>query len=190
MNRRLFCLYILSSLSAGALGAAPPTLTKDEVEVSYENGMYTGRFSFFVPVPQAVAWEVLIDFDRMAAFVPNLESSRILTRDDTAIVFAQKGKISYGIFTFAFESERRVELHPKEGLLLAKALSGSAKHMASEMRVAAEGAGTRLAYRVEMIPGRWYPSSFGISGMRHEIAEQFTALAGEMLRRAESRAGR
>ncbi|MBL8448916.1 MAG: SRPBCC family protein [Dechloromonas sp.] len=165
--------------------AATPTLIDDDVEVSFDQGTYFGHLNFLLPVPPGVAWEVLTDFDQMARFIPNLEESRVLNRDAQGATIAQKGRIRYGILSFAFESERRVEFHPQEGLLLARALSGTARHMASTLRLQAEGTGTRLDYRVEMIPGRWVPSSLGKSGMRHEMAEQFSAIAVEMLRRAE-----
>lgn len=193
MNRRCFLILLPATLaclvSCSCLGAAP-ALAESDVAVTFENGMYRGRFTYLVPVAPPIAWEVLTDFDHMAEFVPNLESSRILGRDADSITFAQKGRIKFGIFSFGFESERRVEMRPREGILLARALSGTAKHMASEMRLTSDSGGTRLDYRVEMIPGRWYPSSFGVSGMRHEMAEQFTAIAGEMLRRAEDRRSR
>ena len=47
--------------------------------------------------------------------------------------------------------------------------------------------GTSLNYHIEVTPERWLPSSFGTSFMRHELAEQFTALAREMERRHKSR---
>ncbi len=189
MNLRLLVLLALLCLRCidPALAAPVTALSEEEVAVIFDQGMYTGRFSFLVPVAPRVAWDVLTDFEHMAEFVPNLESCRVLSRDASTVTFIQKGRIRFGVLSFAFESERRVDLRPHEGLLLARALSGTARHMASEMRLSAEGTGTRLDYRVEMIPGRWIPSSLGISGMRHEVAEQFSAIATEMVRRNEAR---
>ena len=189
MTRLLTTTLCLAALLFGlpnsVQAAATPTLLDDDVEVSFDQGTYFGHLNILLPVPPGVAWEVLTDFDHMASFVPNLEESRVLNRDAQGATIAQKGRIRYGILSFAFESERRVEFHPQEGLLLARALSGTARHMASTLRLQAEGPGTRLDYRVEMSPGRWVPSTLGKSGMRHEMAEQFSAIAVEMLRRAE-----
>lgn len=190
-RRHLFssALAWTTLLACRGVSAGMPTLLESDVSVIFENGLYTGRFSWLIPVPTSIAWDVLTDFDHMADFVPNLESSRIIARDGGSITFAQKGRVKFGIFSFGFESQRRVELRPREGLLLAQALSGTAKHMASETHLAEEENGTRLDYRIEMIPGRWYPSTLGIAGMRHEVAEQFTAIAAEMVRRTEGRRG-
>lgn len=189
MNRRSFCAILATALIHETLLAAgsQPNLTEDEVDTLYDNGIYRARLSFVIPVPPRLAWEVLTDFDRMADFVPNVESSRIVARDGLTAHVAQKGKLDYGPFTFRFESERRIEMHAADGVILAKAIAGTTKHMQSEMRVTASGQGTELNYRVEMIPDRWIPTSVGVTFMRHELAEQFSAIAREMVRRLESR---
>ena len=169
-----------------AEGSAP-TLTDDEVEATYDNGIYRGRFTFVVPIPPRLAWDVLTDFDHMAEFVPNVESSRFVSREGHIAHVAQAGRLDFGPFTFRFESERRIEMHPAEGLILARAIAGTTKHMQSEMRLMASGQGTELSYRVEMIPDRWIPSSVGVSFMRHELDEKFSAIDREMVRRQESR---
>ena len=69
------------------------------------------------------------------------------------------------------------------GIILARGLGGSAKHMHSELRVQSQGSGARVDYQVEVEPDRWLPSSIGAPFMRHEMAEQFTALIHEMERR-------
>jgi carbon monoxide dehydrogenase subunit G len=187
MLRRHFLSILLTALPGLSLAGTEPELPEDDVQVVYENEMYVGRFSFVVAVPPTVAWEVLTDFDHMADFVPNLEASRVIAREAGVVHIAQRGKMDFGPFTFRFESERRVEARQREGLLIARAVSGSAKHMQSEMRLTPEAGGTRLDYRVEMVPERWIPSSLGVGFMRHELAEQFTAIAREMVRRQRGR---
>ena len=59
--------------------------------------------------------------------------------------------------------------------------------MRSELAVQGTAGGTSLNYHIEMTPERWLPSSLGTNFMRHELAEQFTALAREMERRHKSR---
>jgi hypothetical protein len=122
----------------------------------------------------------------MAAFVPNLVSSRIISRTGNVYLIEQNGKAHFGPLSFAFESERRIELHP-DGRLISQALSGSAKYMRSELAVQAVAGGTSLHYHIEVTPEYWLPSSFGTSFMRHELAEQFSALAHEMARRHKNR---
>jgi len=186
MNRRHF-LALMAWVPCAACPAAPGELAEDAVEVSYEDGLYSARFAFVVAAPLALVWEVLTDFEHMAAFVPNLEHSEVLVREPGGLRIRQRGKLDFGPFTMRFESQRQVELRPREGIIRSRAIGGSTRHMQSEMRLQALPEGTRLDYSLEMIPERWIPSSLGVNFMRHELAEQFTAIAGEMLRRRQSR---
>lgn len=191
MHRRRFIALapLLFALPGLTLAGTEPELREDEVQVANEKEMYVGRFGFVVAIPPAIAWEVLTDFDHMASFIPNLEASRIVSREDGVFRIAQRGTMDYGPFTFHFESERRVEARQREGVLLSRALSGSAKHMQSEMRLTAEDGGTRIDYRIEMIPGQWVPSGIAGGLLRRQLAEQFSAMAREMMRRQQRRRG-
>lgn len=187
-RRRCF-LFLLLSLAAGAVCSATSEqyLSDEAVSVQFVDDTYRGNLTFEVAVPPALALEVLTDFERMVDFVPNLQVSRILGREGNVFLIAQQGKAQFGPFSFKFESERRVELFA-DGRLVSQAISGSTKKMLSEVRTLKTRGGTRIDYQIEMIPGRWLPSTFGVSFMRHELAEQFSALAGEMLRRQQQRA--
>lgn len=158
----------------------------EDVVAERRDGVYYGSLSLQVAVPPALALEVLTDFDHMAEFVPNLTASRIVSHTGNVYRIAQQGRAGFGPFGFRFESERQVEVQP-DGRLLSKALSGSAKYMRSELRVQGVGAGSRLDYRIEMIPEQWAPAVVGVSFMRHELAEQFTALLREMELRQKAR---
>lgn len=180
--RKAFVLLALLGLSALAGEQAGGALAGDDVDVDYRDGTYSARLSFPVAAAPATVLEVLTDFDHMVGVVPNLESSRIVSRSGKVYIIEQRGKADFGPFSFRFESRRRVQLFP-DGLLVAEGLSGSTKYMHSELRVLAQGGGARIDYQAEMIPDRWLPSSLGVGFMRHELAEQFSALRREMERR-------
>ncbi len=177
-------LLLLALLGQPVSAADLPAgdLSDDDVDVSYRDGTYSARLSFPVGASPATALNVLTDFDHMVGVVPNLESSRIVSRAGRVLVIEQRGKADFGPFSVRFESRRRVEVFP-DGRLVADALSGSTKYMHSELRVQAQGRGARIDYQAEMIPDRWLPSALGVSFMRHELAEQFNALRREMERR-------
>ena len=44
--------------------------------------------------------------------------------------------------------------------------------------------GVRLDYRMEVVPDSGLARAFGASFVEHEVAEQLTAMAAEMLRRS------
>jgi len=185
LHRATFLLILVFS-PGFAVESGPAPIASENVTVDYRNGIYFADLGLQVAVPSATAIEVLTDFEHMASFVPNLVSSRIISRTGNVYVIAQQGKAHFGPLSFSFESERRIELHP-DGRLISQALSGSTKYLRSELTVQGAAGGTSLIYHIEVTPERWLPSSFGTSFMRHELAEQFSALAREMERRHKSR---
>ena len=178
-------MLLLGCLASGAPAAEPPELTEPETVVDYKDGTYVGRLRLHVPVRREVALAVLTDFDNMENFVPNLSSSRVVQRNGNVYRVVQEGKADFGPFSYRFTSERRVEVLP-DGRIRVRALSGTVKSMSSELALLAAGpTATLLDYRIESTPDSWLlPSALGISFLRHELAEQFTAIAREMLRRS------
>jgi len=53
------------------------------------------------------------------------------------------------------------------------------------MRVSPDGAGTRLDYRLEMVPSTIASTVMSKDFLQGELTEQFTAIVGEMVRRAK-----
>ncbi|MBT9520237.1 MAG: SRPBCC family protein [Dechloromonas sp.] len=177
-------VFLLVVLGLPAFSLEPPTggLEDDDVVVDYRDGTYFASLAFLVAASPAVVIDVLTDFNHMVGIVPNLESSQIVSRQGNVFVIKQRGKANFGPFSFPFESLRQIELLP-DGRILGRALGGSTKHMRSELRVQAQGRGARVDYQIEVVPDRWLPASLGVPFMRHEMAEQFTALIHEMERR-------
>ncbi|WP_310491692.1 SRPBCC family protein [Dechloromonas sp.] len=180
--RALVFLLVVLGLPAFSLEPRTGGLEDDDVVVDYREGTYFANLAFLVAASPAVVIDVLTDFNHMVGIVPNLESSQIVSRQGNVFVIKQRGKANFGPFSFPFESLRQIELLP-DGRILGRALGGSTKHMRSELRVQAQGRGARVDYQIEVVPDRWLPASLGVPFMRHEMAEQFTALIHEMERR-------
>ena len=69
------------------------------------------------PVTLKTAWDVLTDYDRMAAILGNLSSSQVVSRDGNTWLVRQKGVARYGPFSYAFFSEREVRLEPMKRIV-------------------------------------------------------------------------
>lgn len=186
LRRLFFTLWTLAALLAPAQAAmsadGAPVVSDNDVRVQRSGGSFTVDTSLFTPVPPALAWAVLTDFDHMGSFVPNLVSSQVLERSDAQLKVSQKGVARYGFFSANFESIREISLSPQREIR-AHNVGGNVKSMESVMQLQAEGSGTRLHYHAEVIPGFWFPPLIGPSLVRHETAEQFSAMLQEMLRR-------
>lgn len=153
-----------------------------EVRVKRSGSNFTVDLTMYAPVSPSLAWAVLSDFEHMSDFVPNLTSSQVTERSDNMLKVVQKGVARYGLFSANFESIREIRLTPLREIR-AHGVGGNIERMESVMQLQAEAAGTRLTYHAEVLPGFWFPPLIGPALVRHETAEQFSAMLQEMIRR-------
>ncbi len=177
--RWAFGLVLVLAAFTGNVASAPIR----GIRVVQDDATYLCDVDLLVPVPQAVAWAVLTDFDHMAQWVPNVRSSRVIQRDATALIVEQSGVVRFGIAGFPYATERRVELHPPAAIH-ATQRRGSLQRVESLMLLEPEGSSTHLTYHLEVVPSRLAGAVLSARSMERELAEQFDAIVGEMLRRA------
>lgn len=137
-----------------------------------------------VAVKPRRAWEVMTDFDRMAGFVPNLSSSKVVARNGNLLKVAQKGTYGLGLWSFPFESMRDVELFPYTKVS-SHATSGSMKSMDSVTYLEADGQNTRVNYNAILTPAMSIPPLIGPALINNEVREQFQGMRDEMVRREQ-----
>jgi hypothetical protein len=182
-NSRGWLLAAILMLGGNAcLAADSPIRT---VDVTYDGDTYTLNAVLFAPVAQAVAWEVLTDFDHQAQWVPNLAESKVLKRDENTVTVAQHGVAKYGAVTFPYETERKIELKPM-GSISTLQTKGNLRRVASTLLLQTEGKGTRITYHLEIEPSLLASALLSKEFVQHEFSEQFGAIIGEMIRRAPS----
>ncbi|MCK9985892.1 MAG: hypothetical protein AzoDbin1_02364 [Azoarcus sp.] len=184
---RLFCRWLTLMLALSWVPSAPAiddaaAVADKDVRVERNAGGFTVDMLAHAPVSPALAWEVLTDFDHMASFVPNLRTSRVTERGDSFVRVHQTGTARYGVFWTNFESVREIRFSPPKEIR-AQGVGGNVKRMESLMRLEAEAGGTLLRYHAEVQPDFWLPPLLGPSFVRHETAEQFSAIIREMVRR-------
>ena len=135
------------------------------------------------------AWNVMTDYDNMANFISNLESSAILSRDQNILTVAQKGKASRGPFTFAFANVRQIVLTPYTEIR-SHLISGDLEASEFTTRVLDHGATAQIINHGQFIPKVWVPPVIGAALIEAETRKQFQQLRAEILRRkAETAAG-
>ena len=160
----------------------PQAVSESDVQVVRTGSRFSVDVVMHAPVPLPTAWAVLIDFGRMADFVPNITASEILERSDSVLKVSQKGEARYGFFSARFESVREIRLVAQREMR-ARNLAGNVKYMESVMQLQAEEGGTRLHYHAEVEPDTWFPPLIGPKLVRRETARQFSAIIQEMIRR-------
>ncbi len=174
-----------SMLAVLALAGATAALAeggKADIRVTQQSGTFVINATLDAPVPPALAWEVLTDFERMERFVPNLSDSRITSHDGNRLTILQRGIARFGPFAIHFESVREVTLVPSSSIRSVQT-RGTMDRLESLTTFAPSPTGTRLDYRVEVVPGALYPDAITRRFIGHEIGEQFEAIVREMVRR-------
>src|SRR5271167_3679466 len=166
-------------LTAMLLLAGNPSLAADSpirsVDVTYDGETYVLNAVMFAPVAQAVAWDVLTDFDHMAQWVPNVSESKVVKRDDNSVTIEQRGVAKYGAVSFPYVTERKIELKPP-GAIMSLQTKGSLRRVASTLLLQTDGKGTRLTYHLEIEPSLLASALLSKEFLQHELAEQFTAI--------------
>jgi carbon monoxide dehydrogenase subunit G len=151
-----------------------------EVKKNGETVIVDAHFS--VPANQHEVWDVLTDFDHMAKFLPNLESSKVIAGSANKVQVEQKGRIAYGLLSFSFENIRDVELAPYHEIR-SHLVSGNLKKGEGMTQLTSEGSVTRVVYHNESLPGSWLGAAVSLSVIEKASREQFEAIKNEILRR-------
>ncbi|MFZ4536290.1 SRPBCC family protein [Propionivibrio sp.] len=166
-------------IMSGAAFAVEPEIV---VNIEKIGEAFVVEATIDVQAPLRMAWEVLTDFDNMAGILSNLTSSKIIRRKDNIVFVLQEGSARYGIFSYSFASEREIRMEPMKRIL-ARQIAGNAKRFESELELTQKGQRTLLRYHAEIVPDSGIARTFGGPFIQHEVEEQFTAMAAEMMRR-------
>jgi carbon monoxide dehydrogenase subunit G len=175
------------AVAAGLPPAVPNAYGSDtesamHVQLRKEGDAVLVDVNFFVAATPVEAWEVLTDFDHMHHFVSSVSASRVVQREGNRLQVAQSGKASAGLLAFAFESLRDVQLAPYH-TIRTRQLSGSMKRFEGLTSLQAEGAGTRVTFHSESVPGGWMPPLLGESFIEHQVQQQYQEIRAEILKR-------
>jgi uncharacterized membrane protein len=136
-----------------------------------------------VQAPALATWDVLTDYDHMAQFVANVQSSKITDRKGNTLVVAQKSGTSFGLLKFSFDNVREVELVPHSEIR-SNLISGDMKASAFTTRIMSNGGGvTRVVNHGEFVPTMWVPPVIGTLFLESETRRQFHELRNEIMRR-------
>jgi uncharacterized membrane protein len=185
VRRRAALLALLCSLCTAALPAAAANERNSEVDVSVrvDGDDVHVTVNFTVDATPQEVWAVLTDFDNMAKFVSNLETSDVQSRRGNVVRVHTRGKARFGPLQFPFEAVRELSLTPFERIQ-SKQLSGTLKRFEGETRLAPTPQGaTRVSYRGDSTSNQSIPPIVGPSFIKSETEEQFLEMQTEILRR-------
>lgn len=131
-----------------------------------------------------IAWETLVDYERLPEFVPDMRSSRALQRTGDQVLVQQSGRAGLGPIKRDFSLTLSVQETPMHSVT-AYAVAGDFSRFESTYRlIATEQGVVRLEYDASIEPRDGIPPLVGVTVMRWAIERQFNALLQEIERRA------
>jgi Polyketide cyclase / dehydrase and lipid transport len=178
-----FSLGIPLALAQAPLRADAQDASDILVHVKKNGAIIIVDVEMLVQASPLATWDVLTDYDHMAQFVANVQSSKITDRKGNTLVVAQKSGTAFGILKFSFDNVREVELVPHSEIR-SNLISGDMKSSAFTTRIMSVGGGvTRVLNHGEFVPTMWVPPVIGTAFLEAETRRQFHELRNEIMRR-------
>jgi ribosome-associated toxin RatA of RatAB toxin-antitoxin module len=189
-----FLLFLLLGAAAQMAMAQAPKLELPKLEVSVNRveldaqRMYEVDATGTVAAPLTKVWRILTGYERMAEFVPDLESCKVLSRNGNEVIIEQ-----FGVARFLFMSKSihlivRATEQPMSSIDISL-ISGDMKHYEShwELIPVPETGGTKVVYSGRLIPNFYVPGILGAKMIRGDIERMMGAVLARLDRRDEPR---
>jgi ribosome-associated toxin RatA of RatAB toxin-antitoxin module len=189
-----FLLFLLLGAAAQMAMAQAPKLELPKLEVSVNRveldaqRMYEVDATGTVAAPLTKVWRILTGYERMAEFVPDLESCKVLSRNGNEVIIEQ-----FGVARFLFMSKSihlivRATEQPMSSIDISL-ISGDMKHYEShwELIPVPETGGTKVVYSGRLIPNFYVPGILGSKMIRGDIERMMGAVLARLDRRDEPR---
>jgi ribosome-associated toxin RatA of RatAB toxin-antitoxin module len=184
-----FLVFLLLGVTAPVMAQAPK-LELPKLEVSVNRVDHDGQHLYEVDATGTVAaplpkvWRILTGYERMAEFVPDMESSKVLSRNGSEVIIEQ-----FGVARFLFMSRTihlivRAAEQPMSSIDISL-ISGDMKHYEAhwELVPVPETGGTKIIYRGKLMPNFYVPSLLGAKMVRSDIEHMMSAVLARLDRR-------
>jgi carbon monoxide dehydrogenase subunit G len=131
-------------------------------------------------------WEVLVDYDRMAAILSKVDESRIVERKGNQFEVVQKSRLSLGPLSIPLYNRRRVELFPRHEIR-SHLIEGDVSSSDFTTSLVEEGDSIRIIWRGRIVPGALAGLAISPDTAAGELRELCQELRTEILRRTNPR---
>jgi ribosome-associated toxin RatA of RatAB toxin-antitoxin module len=150
-----------------------------------ESAVFDIQVQALVQATPQQTWAVLTDYTRLPEFVPDLLSSRLLSRSASEIVIEQRGRAGFLFMRQAIEVVVSVTEQPFSSIDVTL-LSGNMKHYNSHwsLTALAPHGGTRLDYHGTLAPDFYVPALLGHALVQRNVKTMLAAVVAEVERRA------
>lgn len=157
-------------------------------EAAWEGDFVSVSANADLPVAAATAWSVLTDYDHYAEFIPDIVSSRIVSRNHDGMTVEYNGQFGFLFFRQPMHLVLDVVLDPPRRII-ARSVSGDLRDMTGSYEISEGAQALRLTYRARFVPAVSLPPFIGLAVVRHQMLKQFAAMVKEIVRRGALAAG-
>ncbi len=188
-----FLVYLLLGVTAPVAMAQAPRLELPKLEVSVNRvdaeprHMYEVDATATVAAPLPKVWRILTGYERMAEFVPDLESCKVLSRNGNEVIIEQFGVARFLFMSKAIHLIVRATEQPMSSIDIAL-ISGDMKHYESkwELIPVPETGGTKIVYSGRLLPNFYVPGILGANMIRSDIEHMMSAVVARIERRDDA----
>jgi hypothetical protein len=173
---RLGAAFVLCLLATAALGG--------QARVKIDSGLTGVRVdaSQVVYADANTVWNTITDYNRLAAFIPDMVSSRVISAPGTPKRVEQIADA--GLFAFIMPDRVVLAMEEQPAYILRfRAVSGKVASMAGEWRIVGERAPVTLHYRAHVLPLTPLPPLVSEYFIESEVRARFEAVGNEAERR-------
>jgi len=175
---------LVANLALAAACSAPCFAQPQELSI------HTGRDGEFVTVSASIVmkadprivWAVLTDYDHLATFIPDMKSSRVVSREGNKVRVEQNGQAGFFFYTEPINVTLEIHEEPP-GRITARGVEGNVKGLETRYDLHASDAGIKLDYTGRFVPGFSIPPLIGMPIMSRLIERRFRAMIDEVRRR-------
>lgn len=183
---RLTIIVISLGLWTHLALSTPAARASERLFVREDGGTYSIRARFSVEAPVTTVWAVLSDYERIADFVPGVQSSRVKDRADDHLVVEQELKAGFLLFTKRSRLKLRIE---EDALTTIKFTDVSHKDFhfyAGSWAVEAVNGVTHVVYRLDAKPKFNIPGPVVRIVFEKKANELLDGIKGEIVHRASA----
>jgi ribosome-associated toxin RatA of RatAB toxin-antitoxin module len=176
------CLGLVPGQGSAAAENSSLQVTVERMHQDGKSWFEVHASAFTQAQPQRT-WQVLTDYERLPQFVPNLLSSRIISRNGPEVVIAQKGYVRFLLIVQDIDLVVRVSETPFSALDISL-VSGRMKQYLSHWELSAASqdgvSGTRIRYAGKLEPDFYVPPLLGAAILRHDVDGMLQAVIAEI----------
>lgn len=186
--RRLWCIaWLVVLLPLGPAAWAQPA--GDEIDVQAERSaeLIAVQARAMLRAPMAVVWRTLTDYEHLPAFIPGLQSSRVIARNGAVVTVKQTGEARFLFLSVPIAVTLESTERPPY-VVEVRRVAGSIHHLDGRYEATPQPNGqVLLRWSGTISPDAELPPLIETALIRLSIRDQFTGMVHEIERRAGTR---